>query len=176
RGALAWHPGRTHTLAYVSGGEVVLRDVDSRRVVWRRRVDVAPFALAWSGDGRRLAVVGRRGIQILDGAGHPRRRLTPTGRVGGAAFEPGTHGLAVDLRLPRGSEVRLLGVEGRSSRVLFAGAGAFGDIAWSPNGRWLLVDWRTANQWLFLRGARVRAVANIAEQFPRPDDGQPQLR
>jgi hypothetical protein len=64
---------------------------------------------------------------------------------------------------------RRAGVPGRT-QLLFAGPGRFGDLAWSPNGAWLLVDWRTANQWVFLRGATVRAVGQIEQQFPRQDD------
>ena len=51
---------------------------------------------------------------------------------------------------------------------VFAGTGGFTDLAWSPDGRWLLVAWAGADQWLFLRpdgGGRVRAVGSIAEQF-----------
>jgi len=61
------------------------------------------------------------------------------------------------------------------ARLLFAGPGVFGDIAWAPDGSWLLVAWPTADQWLFLHGSRVRAVANIEQQFPRADDVAPKL-
>jgi hypothetical protein len=51
--------------------------------------------------------------------------------------------------------------------VLFAGPGRFGTPAWSPDGHRLLVPWPAADQWLYLRpgGARLTAVAGIAEQF-----------
>jgi hypothetical protein len=61
------------------------------------------------------------------------------------------------------------------SKLLFAGPGDFGDVAWSPDAKWLLVTWPSANQWVFLHGARVRAVANIEEQFPRADRLGPML-
>jgi hypothetical protein len=40
-------------------------------------------------------------------------------------------------------------------------------VAWSPNGRRLLVPWPDADQWLFLDadGGRVAAIGNIARQF-----------
>jgi hypothetical protein len=60
--------------------------------------------------------------------------------------------------------------------LLFAGPGAFGDVAWSPDGTWLLVNWPAANQWVFLRGSRARAVANIRQQFPRGDGLGPMLQ
>jgi hypothetical protein len=56
---------------------------------------------------------------------------------------------------------------------MLSGVGRFGDLAWSPDGQWLLATWPSANQWVFIRaGARRRggiekllAVANIAQQF-----------
>jgi hypothetical protein len=93
---------------------------------------------------------------------------TLTGRLLGAAFKPGTHELAVQARFAHRSEVKLVDVDHPGhARLLFAGPGAFGDIAWSPDGGWLLVDWPTANQWVFLHGSRVHAVANVAQQFGR---------
>jgi hypothetical protein len=95
-----------------------------------------------------------------------------------ASFRPHGHGheLGLSLRTEGGSEVRAIDVDhpGRA-RLLFAGPGTFGDIAWSPDGQWLLVGWPTADQWLFLRGSRVHAVANIREQFPRRDHKGPSL-
>ena len=56
---------------------------------------------------------------------------------------------------------------------LLAGAGRFGDLAWSPDGQWLLAGWADADQWVFIRTGtrprggiqRLRAVANISAQF-----------
>ena len=55
-------------------------------------------------------------------------------------------------------------------RVLFSGPGSFGRVAFSPDGRRLLVPWPEADQWLFVSpagGGRVDAVANIGRQFAR---------
>jgi hypothetical protein len=170
----AWDPARLHTLAYETGGAVVLRQADARELLWRTNVP-AYGKLVWSTDGQRLAVVGTRRITVLDGRG---RRMRWVGSLSGelldAAFRPGTHELAVQARFERPagrrSEVKLVDVDHPGhARLLFAGPGVFGDLAWSPNGRWLLIDWPTANQWVFLHGARVHAVANVAQQFPRPD-------
>ena len=62
------------------------------------------------------------------------------------------------------------------SRQVFAGQGDFGQLAWSPDGRRLLVAWRSADEWLFVDRAsgRVVAIANVDEQFPRAD-GRPPL-
>jgi hypothetical protein len=86
-------------------------------------------------------------------------------RIAAAAFAPRSHRVAV----VRAQEVLVLDADrlSRSPRRLFAGAGGFTDLAWSPDGRWLLVAWENADQWLFLRtsGRRVLAVGSIAEQF-----------
>ena len=174
----AWDPARLHTVAYYSGGAIVLRGSDSGAVVWRAPVTVLPSGLTWSEDGRYLAVASSKKIVVLDARGHVHRTVTTLGEgFVDAAFEPGTHRLALSLRTTQGSEIRIVDVDhvGRA-RLLFAGPGTFGDFAWSPDGRWLLVNWPTADQWLFLRGSRVHAVGNIREQFPRSDDRPPSLQ
>ena len=58
---------------------------------------------------------------------------------------------------------------------LIAGGGRFSELAWSPDGRWLLVGWPTADQWLFVRAVgrpRIQSVSNVSaqlrsESFPR---------
>ena len=163
----AWDPTRLHTVAYYSGGAIVLRDADSGRVLRRTPIQVLPSSLVWSEDGRYLAVVSAHRIVLL---GKERSALSFTHSVIDAAFRPGSHDLAVSVRTGDRSQVELVDVDARyAAKLLFAGPGAFGDIAWSPNGEWLLVTWPTADQWVFIHGSRVRAVANIEEQFPRRD-------
>jgi hypothetical protein len=162
----AWDPARLHTLAYETAGAVVLRQVDEPRELWRANVPVYG-RLVWSSDGKLLAVVGTSRIVILAADGKRVRWVsTLSGELLSAAFRPGTHELAVQARFAHRSEVKLVDVDhpGRA-RLLFAGPGDFSDIAWSPNGQWLLVDWPSANQWVFLHGGRVHAVGNIAQQF-----------
>jgi hypothetical protein len=55
------------------------------------------------------------------------------------------------------------------SRTVFRGTGVFDQVVRSPNGRWLLVSWPTANQWVFvrLRPRRIVGVARITQQFGR---------
>lgn len=163
----AWDPTRLHTVAYYSGGAIVLRDADSGRVLRRTPIDVLPSALTWSDDGRYLAVVSAHRIVLL---GKERSALRFTHTVIDAAFRPGSHALAVSIRADGRSQVELVNLDRQvAPKLLFAGPGAFGDIAWSPNAEWLLVTWPTADQWVFIHGPRVRAVANIEEQFPRRD-------
>jgi hypothetical protein len=164
--APAWDPARVRSVAYVSGRTVVLRS-DDGTVVWRAPVGVAPTGLAWSGDGRFLAVDSAKRIVVLDAHGklvHTVSMLSAT-RLS-AAFEPGTHRLAVSIRLGGRSQIRLVDLDHLGpAPLLFAGPGVFGDVAWSPDGAWLLVAWPTANQWLFVRGTHVHAVGNIRAQF-----------
>jgi hypothetical protein len=174
----AWDPARAHTLAYYSGGSIVLRRVDDGTVVWRAPVTITPASLAWSSDGRVLAVVSPGRIDVLRADGTVLRTISPEGGTfRDATFRPHTHELALSIRRATSSEVGLVRADRAGPpRVLFAGPGTFGDIVWAPNGSWLLVDWPTANQWLFLRGRRVRAVSNIDQQFPRPDRLGPMLQ
>jgi hypothetical protein len=172
-----WDPAPARRLAYFAGGAIVLRDADSGSTIWRAPIAVTPIALAWSTDGHYLAVVSTKRIVVLDAKGHVHRTVSMLGAtLLQAAFAPGTHRLAVAVRLPNRSEVRVVDVDHPGhAKLLFAGPGVFGDIAWSPDAKWLLVAWPSANQWLFLHGSRVRAVANIEQQFPRADRLGPML-
>jgi hypothetical protein len=174
----AWDPSLLHTVAYFSSGAIVLREADSGRIIWRHPIGFRPSNLVWSTDGRYLAVVSGHKVVVLGGNGKIRRTVTTLGqRFTDAAFQPRSHRLALSLRTAIGSEVRVVDVDRPGhGQLLFAGPGAFGSIAWSPDGRWLLVGWPTADQWLFLRGSRVHAVANIREQFPRRDHHGPSLQ
>jgi hypothetical protein len=177
----AWRPGTGFELAYVGGGAGILRDADSGRILWRTPFAFAPQSLGWSTDGSLLAIAGQHRVLVLDAHGRRVRTISSlTGTIRGVAFRPRTHELAVTVwHGSTRSEVRLVNVDRPgSSRLLFAGPGRFADTAWSPTGAWLLVEWPEANQWLFVSpGARprVRAVANVTEQFPRPDGRPPDL-
>jgi hypothetical protein len=165
--APAWRPGPQHLLAYADArGRISVVDTDSCTVSWR----AAPIAglrdLEWSTDGERLLAVSRSALTLF-GVGSARPLAArPLARVAAAAFDPHSHRIGV----VRGRDVLILDGDrlgGRPRRV-FAGTGGFTDLAWSPDGRWLLVAWARADQWLFLRAdgrGRVRAVGSIAEQF-----------
>jgi hypothetical protein len=172
----AWDPARLHTVAYYSGGAIVLRRADGP-VVWRAPINVLPSYLEWSSDGRYLAVASTKQIVVLDRHGRVDRTISMLGaELRQATFEPGTHDVAVVVRSAGRSEVRVVDVDhpGRA-RLLFAGPGTFGDVEWSPTGGWLLVNWPDANQWVFIKGKQVRAVANIRQQFARADGLGPLL-
>jgi hypothetical protein len=173
----AWDPARLHTVAYVSRGAVVLQNADEGGIAWRTPVSQQPSALEWSTDGQLLAVVSANRIVVLDAAGKVRRTVSMLGaKLLEASFAPGLHRLAVAESRGSHSEVRVVDIDHPGhARLLFAGPGNFGDLAWSPDAKWLLVAWPTADQWLFLHGDRVHAVGNIKQQFPRADGRGPTL-
>jgi Tol biopolymer transport system component len=173
----AWDPLRLHTVAYYSSGAIELRNADTGHLVWRTRVAAPPTDLGWSTDGRYLAVTSAHKVTVLTRQGRVHHTVTTLAqRFIGAAFQPRTHELALSIRTETGSAVGLVDADRPGhGKTLFAGPGSFGDSVWSPDGRWLLLAWPTADQWLFLHGSRVRAVGNIKEQFPRDDDQPPRL-
>lgn len=53
-------------------------------------------------------------------------------------------------------------------RIVFRGTGAFGQALRSPDKRWLLVTWPTADQWVFVRPGtprRIVGASRISTQF-----------
>ncbi len=150
RVAPAWRPGVPFVLAYAdTRGRVSAYEL-SGALRWRSAPLPRPRLLEWSDDGKLVLVVTADKVAVLRGGRPVSVRFE---RVRDAAFRPGTHDVAVIRRRGAASEVVL------GSRVLFRGPGELRDLAWSPDGRWLLVTWPTANQWVFLRvgSARIRA-------------------
>lgn len=170
RGPLAWPPGDGFVLAYIGArGRIQVLDVDTGSSVWSQTPVAGRFPdtrkLVWSTDGRRLLLV-RPSLLIVFGTENAAPLAVHRMRgIDDAAFEPGSHRVAV----ARGSEVVLLDADrpAAAPRRLFMGAGPFESLAWSPDGRWLLVGWPAADQWVFVSspGRRTRAVANLSEQF-----------
>ncbi len=160
----AWSPAvNAHVLAYSDrGGRIHVVDTDSGRERWRSAAGEPAIQLEWSSDGTRLLALGARTLRIFQGNGVLLRALRHGGAPGSVAFRRGSHVYAFARRLGDGrSDVVLLRAErtGRAEAI-FRGAGAFGAIAWSPDGRWLLVPWPSADQWVFVRvGTPPRLVA-----------------
>lgn len=170
----AWQPG-THELAYVdAAGDVRLTDGDTGRALGTIGLPQAPLALDWSPAGALLARA-RSSLTVL-GPGGSRHdlvggplaapivdaELSPDGRQ--VAFVQTTAGRSTLWLVPR------LRPDGSAARRVFTGAGEFSGVTWSPDGKWLLLDWRSAGQWLFIRSAavrKIRAVSNIAGNFGR---------
>jgi hypothetical protein len=69
---------------------------------------------------------------------------------------------------PPRSEALLIDPAGGPARRLFGVSGHLTELAWSPDGRRLLLAWPAADQWLFVPaegGARLRAIGDIAAVF-----------
>jgi hypothetical protein len=160
----AWRQlsGGARTLAFVGlRGRVTVVDPDADSVEYELPPLVAPRALAWSPTGT-LAVASRDTVDVYAG----RRRIARRhlSGISALAFAPDGRSLAVVHQ----NEVLLYGPRLRAPTRVFAGAAPLAGLAWSPNGKWLLVGWPRADQWLFIRtGGRHRlvAVSNVSEQF-----------
>jgi hypothetical protein len=168
--APAWRPGPGHVLTYVDRSDsVVTRDLVTGGVLWRAGGRGSVRAVEWSTDGARLHV--RRGdrIDVLTRDGRPWTALRAgDATVADGAIRPGSHAWAAALDRGGQSEVLVVGEPG--GRV-FAGRGRISDLAWSPDGRWLLIARPTADEWVFVRrdGGRIRAVSNVSSQFRSPN-------
>lgn len=169
---------KTNLLAYVDRRDrVTLRDVDAGRVLWHTHRYAAPISeLQWSADRRRLLVRAGSFVDFLDTRGRASSRVTwPTF---GASMSPDSKRTAFIRRARKGrSEVVITGRYGEGQpRPVLTRAGRLTDPTWSPDGSWLVVARRDADQWLFIRPSRpvrVDAVANISRQFAPGAAGQP---
>lgn len=174
--AAAWRRGGRHELAYATGrGAVVAVDVDSgHKFFGRPRAPAVSrvVSLQWIGD--RLLVTRLDQVQLLGADGRPLWTWTPPSgsHVRAATAAPDGTRVAIVTGDGRASRA-LLVAPSRGSRILFAGPGNFDTPRWSPDGRWLLLPWPSADQWLFLEPgsgtARLHAVAHLARQFSPGD-------
>lgn len=168
RGPVAWRPGKPWHLAYVSASEVRVQDTETGRVLWRANRGLAEpvLELAWSTDGRRLLVLSPHALRVFDERGRRVAQDDPSDgtRDVDAAFRPGGHEIVVVRR--HGAQSTVFELD--TGRTLFNGTGTFSGVEWSPDGRWLLVGWPTADQWVLVRPdrpRRLRAAANVSAQF-----------
>jgi hypothetical protein len=168
----AWRPHSDRWLTYATtGGRIETVDVDSGRVLWRSRVSASfepPRALAWSPRGDRLVALWSHSVTVLDRHGRVRRTISLPGVARELALHPSGDRMAVVLPR-RVLEIRL---DRQRERLLFQGA--VDGVAWSGDGRRLLMSWRNTDQWLMLGpGARVRALHGVSRElgaaggFPR---------
>jgi hypothetical protein len=164
RVAPAWRPGTGHVVAYATKGKAVVYDVDAHRIVLRTPPG-QPQKLAWSDDGKLLLVFRPFGLRVYDMRGRVVLQDDPSDAThdADAVFAPGTHRLVIIRIHGLASDV----FTGRSGKLLFQGSGVFRRLAFAPGGRWLLVTWPTANQWVFVRAKprKIVGVSRISAQF-----------
>jgi hypothetical protein len=162
-----WRPGPRRVVAYApSPKTVAVVDADTRAVLRRFRSNERVRKLQWSGDGRLLLVFAPHASRVYDLRGRVVAADDPSDATFDvdAAFVPHTHEVVAIRAEGLGSSVFSI-VNGRT---LFRGTGRFDQLAFSPNGRWLLVSWPTANQWVFVRAGRHRKIvgaSRISAQF-----------
>lgn len=151
----AWSPAvNSHVLAYSDrDGRIHVVDTDRRQERWRSSGGDPAIQLEWSSDGTRLLALGARSLRVFQGNGVLLRTIPIDGVPAGVAFRPGSRTFALAQRLngSRGEVTLLPGKRSGRARPIFRGAGAFSQITWSPDGRWLLVPWPSADQLVFVR-------------------------
>jgi hypothetical protein len=167
--APAWRSGPGHEIAFATRrGAVVGFSADSRSRIFATAPSAEVLSLQWSGP--RLLVTREDRVELLGSGGRPVWTWTPPAgsRVRSATVAPGGDRVAVVTGGGGTSRVLLI-AKGHPSRVLFAGPGSFAAPRWSPEGRWLLLPWLSADQWLFLEPGsgtgKLHAVAHLAKQF-----------
>ena len=168
RVAPAWRPG-THTVAYVDRrGRAIVVEADTGRRLWIRRAQQRPEALEWSADGRFLLARGSSSITVFGGA-NGRGRLEPLGPGAAPVVDARFAAAGTAVAFVQESDARSflwvyprLLPDGTAARRVFTGAGVFDRVLWSPDDRWLLLSWPSADQWLFLRSAAVRKLEPVS--------------
>jgi len=168
----AWAPGARRELSFVdSAGSIRTLSVDTGAELATVPAPPGTRRLEWSRDGARLLVVAAAEVQLRNRAGALvwRRRAPAGAGFVAATLAPSGREVAAVLTTAAGTRSELLSLgPGRASRRLFSGLGRLGEVEYSPDGRWLLLAWRSADQWLFLNPAhpgRVVAIADISAQF-----------
>jgi hypothetical protein len=166
----AWHPDSDRVLTYVTrAGSIETVDVETGQTIWRTPPSgTTPRALAWSRDGGRLVALRSHSVTVLDRSGRVERTLALPGVARDLALDPSGRRAAIVI----GNRVVEVGLSAGSRRQVFQGS--VDGIAWSQDGRRLLVGWRDAGQWLLLGpGRRVRALHGVSRElgaaggFPR---------
>jgi hypothetical protein len=180
--APAWRPGRGFVVAYVAAdSRIHVVEADTQKLVWQSQPLPAPVELDWSADGSLLLALSPHSVSIFHRDGTPAATTNLPGRSVAGAFAPSGHRFLVLRRVPSLDRsvvaVRDADDAGRPERLVLAKDGKFTDATWSPDGRWILVGWQSADLWMFvpLEG-NIQAKADITRQFasgPRPSSAFP---
>jgi hypothetical protein len=173
----AWRPHSDRVLSYASsGGMIETADIGTGRTLWRAPSGAsgAPLALAWSGDAGRLVALSSRSVTVLAGAGRVLRRIALPGTASELALHPSGKRAAVVVGGAGGKrvlDVPLRGT-GRPGQLF---QGDVEGLAWSRDGKRLLLGWRDTDEWLLLglNGRVRRALHGVSRElgtaggFPR---------
>jgi hypothetical protein len=163
----AWQPGPRRVLAYMSTPRsVTVLDVDRGAVVRRMASGERVRKLAWSTDGRLLLVFTPHATRVYDSHGRAVAQDDPSDATfdRDAAFVGRSHEVAA-IRAS-GTSSNVFSISG--GRLYFRGTGVLSQLVWSPDGRWLLVTWPTADQWVFIQSEgrrRIVGASRISAQF-----------
>jgi hypothetical protein len=182
-----WSGSATDTrIAYLSGDDLrviagdgnpttdhlIARNVTPVAPVWRpigySKVTGSLFVLSYLDGAADVRTVDADTGGRVSTTPPDRERLTApsSGQSRGPALSPDGRSLAA-IRTTREGDQLSLRRDGHTE-VLFRARGRLTGPTWSPDGRWLLIGWPAADQWLFIdtqhRG-RVVPFDRISEQF-----------
>ena len=167
----AWRPHSDRVLTYATrAGALAAIDVQTGRTLWTAP-GAAGRVLEWARGGRRLVALRSSSVTVLDRSGHIVRTIPLSGVARAMALHPSGKRAAVVV----GRRVLGLRLAGGRTRQLFQGR--VDGIAWSQDGRRLLLAWRDADQWLLLGPTgRITALHGVSGElgaaggFPRVVD------
>lgn len=142
-------------------GRVRTVDVVTRRAGWSAPVGGRPLRMLRA-PGGLLVVRGGAAVLLRDGRVRAERRPLRGERYVGAAASSARIAL---VRHDARHGLSHLDVTDRWLRARRAPSlpGRIGDPTFSPDGRWLLLGWRVADEWLFLSAPAAARVASVGE-------------
>jgi len=169
--APAWRAGPGRVLAFATAPKsVVVMSTDDGRIIRRLQSPEPVQKLLWStgeSSGDLLLVFTPHATRVYDRNGRVAEQDDPSDATfdRDAAFIATTPEVAAIRAAGLGSSVFSLA----SGRTFFNGSGVLSQLASSPDGRWLLLAWPTANQWVFVRlhPRKIVGVSRVTQQFGR---------
>jgi len=186
--APAWKPLpalHEQALAFATGARVRVAEVDSRRTLAETAPGPPVRAIWWAEGGRLLVTVGDRSVRVHSASGRLLREIDlPAGAVTeGSALAPRGRRLALIARTPARSSLLMLRLDRATPpRRLLDSSSALAGLAWSADGRLIVLGRPRADQWLFVPpgdSAGLQSVRHIGalfaggeqplgQSFPRP--------